>query len=316
MMKMINIQQTLSATVLGLALTVLSCSNKEEFIRVEDTYSLVPSSEVGKKIVQNTDLMVHIHQDSTYPIVDGVTATEISYISNTGLAKKIFVIETDLTNPKVGIEVSTPNNSAQFGMQPMTKQATYEDYEGHKVWAGINADFYNMTNGTPQGIVYKEGVAIKTTVTDQVNTFFAVLKNGKAFVGDQIDYNNIKTQIQEAVGGRVTLVSDGILQAQTSDVLEPRTAIGVSQDGNKVYMLVVDGRRFHYSNGMSYEELGKCLKALGAYDAINLDGGGSSTYFQRNTTDFSADRFRLRNWPSDNGGAERAVANGLLLIAK
>lgn len=315
-MKTINIQQTLLATVFGLALTVLSCSNKDEFIRVEDSYSLVPTSEAAKKIVQHTDLMVHIHQDSTYPIVDGVMATEISYISKTGLAKKIFLIETDLTHPKIGIEVSTPNNSAQFGMQPMTRQATFEDHEGHKVWAGINADFYNMTNGIPQGIVYKEGVAIKTTVTDQINTFFAVLKNGKAFVGDQSDYTNVKDQIQEAVGGRVTLIADGILQSQTSDVLEPRTAIGVSQDGTKVYMLVVDGRRFHYSNGMSYEELGQCLKALGAYDAINLDGGGSSTYFQRATADFSLDRFQLRNWPSDNGGAERAVANGLLLIAK
>ncbi|MBL1408278.1 phosphodiester glycosidase family protein [Sphingobacterium faecale] len=315
-MKMIYIQKALLATMFGLVLTVLSCSNKEEFIRVEDTYSLVPTSDVGKKIVEQTDLMVHIHQDSAYQITDGVTATEISYISKTGLAKKIFVIETDLANPKIGVEVSTPKNSAQFGMQPMTIQATFEDYEGHKVWAGINADFYNMTNGTPQGIVYKEGVAIKTTVTDQVNTFFAILKNGKAFVGNQTDYAQVRNEIQEAVGGRVTLVSDGILQAQTSDVLEPRTAIGVSQDGYKVYMLVVDGRRFHYSNGMSYEELGKCLKALGAYDAINLDGGGSSTYFKRSTADFSIDRFQLRNWPSDNGGAERAVANGLLLIAK
>ncbi|WP_240465968.1 MULTISPECIES: phosphodiester glycosidase family protein [Sphingobacterium] len=315
-MKMIQIQKTLLATTLGLALTVLSCSNKEEFIRVEDTYSLIPTSEVGKKIVEQTDLMVHIHQDSAYQIVDGVSATEISYISKTGLAKKIFVIEADLTNPNIGVEVSTPNNSAQFGMQPMTAQATFEDYEGHKVWAGINADFYNMTNGTPQGIVYKEGVAIKTTVTDQVNTFFAILKSGKAFVGNQADYAQVKSEIQEAVGGRVTLVADGILQAQTSDVLEPRTAIGVSQDGTKVFMLVVDGRRFHYSNGMSYEELGKCLKALGAYDAINLDGGGSSTYFKRSTADFSIGRFQLRNWPSDNGGAERAVANGLLLIAK
>lgn len=315
-MKTIYIQKALLATTFGLVLTVLSCSNKEEFIRVEDTYSLVPTSDVGKKIVEQTDLMVHIHKDSTYQIADGITATEISYISKTGLAKKIFVIETDLANPKIGVEVSTPNNSAQFGMQPMTMQATFEDYEGHKVWAGINADFYNMTNGTPQGIVYKEGVAIKTTVTDQVNTFFAILKNGKAFVGNQTDYAQVKNEIQEAVGGRVTLVADGILQAQTSDVLEPRTAIGVSQDGYKVYMLVVDGRRFHYSNGMSYEELGKCLKALGAYDAINLDGGGSSTYFKRSTADFSIDRFQLRNWPSDNGGAERAVANGLLLIAK
>ncbi len=315
-MKGIKLQRALLTTVVGVSLTILSCSNKDEFIRVADTYSLVPITEVAKKIVEQTDLMVHIHQDTSYTIVDGVKATEISYISKTGLAKKIFVVETDLNIPNIGIEASTPNNAAQFGMQPMRTQATFEDVEGHKVWAGINADFYNMTNGTPQGIVYKEGIAIKTTVTDQLNTFFAILKNGKAFVGDQEDYTAVKSQIQEAVGGRVTLISDGILQPQTSAVLEPRTAIGVSQDGSKVYMLVVDGRRFHYSNGMSYEELGQCLKALGAYDAINLDGGGSSTYFQRSTPDFATDRFKLRNWPSDNGGAERAVANGLLIIAK
>lgn len=315
-MKGIKLQRVLLTTVVGVSLTILSCSNKDEFIRVADTYSLVPTTEVAKKIVEQSDLMVHIHQDTSYTIVNGVTATEISYISKTGLAKKIFVVETDLNTPNIGIEASTPNNAAQFGMQPMRTQATFEDVEGHKVWAGINADFYNMTNGTPQGIVYKEGIAIKTTVTDQLNTFFAILKNGKAFVGDQEDYAAVKSQIQEAVGGRVTLISDGILQPQTSAVLEPRTAIGVSQDGIKVYMLVVDGRRFHYSNGMSYEELGQCLKALGAYDAINLDGGGSSTYFQRSTPDFARDRFKLRNWPSDNGGAERAVANGLLIIAK
>ncbi|WP_270090333.1 phosphodiester glycosidase family protein [Sphingobacterium sp. SYP-B4668] len=315
-MKGIKLQRVLLTTVVGVSLTILSCSNKDEFIRVADTYSLVPTTEVAKKIVEQSDLMVHIHQDTSYTIVNGVTATEISYISKTGLAKKIFVVETDLNTPNIGIEASTPNNAAQFGMQPMRTQATFEDVEGHKVWAGINADFYNMTNGTPQGIVYKEGIAIKTTVTDQLNTFFAILKNGKAFVGDQEDYAAVKSQIQEAVGGRVTLISDGILQPQTSAVLEPRTAIGVSQDGIKVYMLVVDGRRFHYSNGMSYEELGQCLKALGAYDAINLDGGGSSTYFQRSTPDFATDRFKLRNWPSDNGGAERAVANGLLIIAK
>lgn len=308
--------QVLYTIILGITFTVFSCSNKDEFIRVEDVYSLNPKTEVAKKIADNTDLMVHIHKDTSYVIVEGVQATEISYISNTGLAKQLFLIETDLSNPNVMIEASTPNNAAQFGMQEMTKQAVFEDREGHKVWAGINADFYNMTNGTPQGIVYKEGIAIKKTVTDNINTFFAILDNGKAFVGNQSDFESVQNQIQEAVGGRVTLLASGVLQMQTSDVLEPRTAIGVSQDGTKVYMLVVDGRRFHYSNGMSYEELGKCLKAIGAYDAINLDGGGSSTYFVRSTPGFDEGRFQLRNWPSDNGGKERAVANGLLIIAK
>lgn len=98
--------------------------------------------------------------------------------------------------------------------------------------------------------------------------------------------------------------------------VEPRTAVGVSEDGTKVYMLVIDGRNFWYSNGMNYDELGECMMALGSYNAINLDGGGSSTFFIRTTPSFSANRFKMINWPSDGGGKERAVANGLLIIGK
>ncbi len=299
-----------------LPFVVVSCSNKEEFIEVKDNYILNPKTEVAKKIANGTNLMVHLKQDTSYVIQDGLVASEIAYISNTGHAMKIFTFEIDLSKPNIAIEVSTPNNSPKFAMQGMTKQALYEDAEGHQVWAGINADFFNMTTGAPQGILYKEGLPIKTTVTDGINTFFAILKNGKAFVGEQSDYEDVKSNIYEAVGGRVTLVSNGVLVTQTDARLEPRTAIGVSQDGSKVYMLVVDGRRFHYSNGMNYEALGKALKAMGAYDAINLDGGGSSTFFIRNTPDFTDNRFVLRNWPSDNGGMERAVANGILILKK
>ncbi len=311
-----NKLKTLYIALFIAPLLISACSNEDEFIRVEDQYNLNPQTEMAKKLVNGTNLFVHIKKDTSYTVQEGLTATEISYVSHTGLAKKLFTFEVDLTKPNLTIEVSTPNNSPQFGMQQMTKQATFEDAEGHKVWAGINADFFNTSNGTPQGIVYKEGLAIKTSVTDAVNTFFAILKNGKAFVGDQEDYETVKSSIQEAVGGRVTLVSNGILVTQTSPTLEPRTAIGVSQDGTKVYILVVDGRRFHYSNGMSYEELGQCLKAMGSYDAINLDGGGSSTFFIRNQPDFAANRFEIRNWPTDNGGMERAVGNGILIIKK
>jgi exopolysaccharide biosynthesis protein len=66
---------------------------------------------------------------------------------------------------------------------------------------------------------------------------------------------------------------------------------------------------------MSFEELGKCMMALGAYNSVNLDGGGSTTFFIRNTSEFADGRFEVRNWPSDNGGKERAVANGLLIVS-
>jgi|GEM_PF-2664212 len=58
--------------------------------------------------------------------------------------------------------------------------------------------------------------------------------------------------------------------------LHPRTGVGVSQDGLVVYLLVIDGRR-HASQGATIQEVGAWLKHFGAWNGINLDGGGSTT---------------------------------------
>jgi exopolysaccharide biosynthesis protein len=59
--------------------------------------------------------------------------------------------------------------------------------------------------------------------------------------------------------------------------LAPRTALGLSADGRWLYALVVDGRQKGYSDGADMEDLIAVMKAAGASDAINMDGGGSST---------------------------------------
>ena len=59
--------------------------------------------------------------------------------------------------------------------------------------------------------------------------------------------------------------------------LAPRTAFGISADGRYLYVLVVDGRQVDYSRGADMLDLALLLKAAGASDAINVDGGGSST---------------------------------------
>ena len=59
--------------------------------------------------------------------------------------------------------------------------------------------------------------------------------------------------------------------------LAPRTAFGISADGRYLYVLVVDGRQVDYSHGADMLDLARLLKAAGASDAINVDGGGSST---------------------------------------
>ena len=116
-------------------------------------------------------------------------------------------------------------------------------------------------------------------------------------------------------GGGVMLMTEGELVTQEEEGLEPRTAVGVSEDGKTVWFLVVDGRNWSYSNGMRYQELGLCFQSIGAHDAINLDGGGSTTFLVRTTPEFTDDRFKVCNWPCDNGGQERAVGDGLLIIS-
>ena len=72
--------------------------------------------------------------------------------------------------------------------------------------------------------------------------------------------------------GRISAPTKAVYPA--SVVRHPRTNIGVTADG-KVLMVVVDGRRTA-SHGMTLAEMGQLMRSLGAVDAINLDGGGSS----------------------------------------
>jgi hypothetical protein len=83
----------------------------------------------------------------------------------------------------------------------------------------------------------------------------------------------------------------------------PRTAVGFQSRGDVLWLLVVDGRQGDYSLGMTLPELAETFEALGASEALNLDGGGSSVMVVRG---------RTLSRPSDEGG-EREVVNALLL---
>jgi hypothetical protein len=101
-----------------------------------------------------------------------------------------------------------------------------------------------------------------------------------------------------AVGGSHLLIEDGEpgeLDSRLSG-RHPRTAIGIDEEGF-VYLVVVDGRSSN-SVGMTLVELQQYLSGLGLVNAINLDGGGSSTMVLQQS---------VMNTPSD--GRERAVAS-------
>ncbi len=91
--------------------------------------------------------------------------------------------------------------------------------------------------------------------------------------------------------------------------LHPRTAAGIDQAGTTLILIVVDGRQPNYSEGVSMSELAGLLLEYGAYDAINLDGGGSTALVVRGSDGHA----HALNSPIDNRipGRERPVANHL-----
>ncbi len=107
-----------------------------------------------------------------------------------------------------------------------------------------------------------------------------------------------------AITGNKVLLLHGVSRVVDDRELHPRTAIGIDQDTGQILMLVVDGRQ-SFSRGYTMVELANLMTALGAEDALNLDGGGSSTMLGlRPEGDVD-----VLNSPSD--GFERRVANGL-----
>lgn len=91
----------------------------------------------------------------------------------------------------------------------------------------------------------------------------------------------------------------------------PRTAIGTS--GNKVYLVTVDGRSKGNSLGVNLNELANILKWLGAENALNLDGGGSTTMYIEGQPENGIVNRPCDNQKFDRQG-ERRVSNSLLLL--
>ncbi len=116
-------------------------------------------------------------------------------------------------------------------------------------------------------------------------------------------------KITTALGGGPRLVRDGKIdipaenfRADVTNGTGPRTAFGIDKRGRYI-LLIADGRQRFYSTGLTLSELAATMKKLGAVEAMNFDGGGSTAM---------AVRGKIINRPSD--GAERSVSNALLVM--
>ena len=111
--------------------------------------------------------------------------------------------------------------------------------------------------------------------------------------------------IDEAIGGSGHIIlKDGEITNIGNPECHPRTFMGINKEKTKIYSVIVDGRQSSISAGITLDDQGYVLKALGAWDGINLDGGGSSCMYINE---------EIKNSPSD--GTERYVGNGVIFYS-
>ncbi|NMF22465.1 phosphodiester glycosidase family protein [Alistipes shahii] len=296
-----------------------ACDNSNAFDEYAK-FDTTAQTAWGQSIVDGSNgYVAHVKSDRTYNLADGVDVLEMAFLADDGLAMQLFLFKIALSD-KITLRTTLADDKNQVGTgQTIMKQLEAMRKNGRKVLGGTNADFFNTTTFIPYGVCWRDGVCVKSSFSREDCNVFVISTDNEAFCLTTEEYAQFKAdgKIREAVCGRSTLLlKNGEQLDQSGNTMpvakmEPRTAIGVSQDGKEVYLMVVDGRNFYYSNGADLLDLMNLMSACGASDALNLDGGGSSTFIAR---DGAEGELKLLNWPTDQGGVMRKVATGLAIV--
>ena len=132
---------------------------------------------------------------------------------------------------------------------------------------------YNHKYAAKMGLVISEGEKVDEADGRPV---FLITKKGE-FQIRKIAKGEDTSQIQLALGGFSIILEGGVVQSERRKSLAPRTAYGLSKDRRYMFIVTVDGRMEGFSEGVTTGELGEWIRRYGASDALNMDGGGSTT---------------------------------------
>lgn len=245
------------------------------------------------------------------PIFVGVQMTEGDMESPRPVQMR--AVRVDLREPSIDLLV-TPSNGDE--PKDVNARTTSEFLTEFKCQVAINGSFFHplaTRPAEPQDII---GLSVsRGDRYSPPNKFDALLisKDHRAWIDPApIDAG----RAYNALAGDTTVLIDGRYSVPASDkrsitvVRHPRSAAGISRDGRYLILMTIDGRQPGYSEGASKAELAEWLKRLGAWDALNLDGGGSTTL----VIESPDGKPTVLNRPS--GRVQRRVANHLGVFAR
>lgn len=210
----------------------------------------------------------------------------------------VFVAEVKLDAPGVALR-STRSSERKQTVSSFAKNVGAQ--------LAIDADFFSYEDYSPEGFAVGEGELWPRAKDDVHRAVFAFGGERRELkLADEVV--KFEPWMRGAISGKPELTRNGQAVLGIFDsrcfIRHPRTALGLSKDRNTMWLVVVDGRNPR-SQGMNCDELARLVTSLGAWDAINLDGGGSSELF--------VSGLGVVNEPSDK--REREVGNHLAVFA-
>jgi Phosphodiester glycosidase len=221
------------------------------------------------------------------------------------------VVQLDLSRGTLALRLTRPDTSGGKEFRSLTT-SSYTRQSGALI--GVNAGFFGPVvdiEGVAMdaaGFVVADGLIASPALVPPQDS--AVVKAIVCFELRRVIIEDVQTcpsDFREGLAAGPRLLRDGIVAADpTNQTRHPRTALGISAAGDKVWIVVTDGRQAGYSEGATLTEMADLLMGLGAVNAINLDGGGSSALVYNDPQS----GVRALNRPIQSGvpGKERPVA--------
>lgn len=196
----------------------------------------------------------------------------------------LYAVRADLSRPEVDV-VLTPPAEEGFSHE-MEGLRTSLFWEENRCVAAVNGPpfepyrWFSRRGQDVSGLYIWEGELISPPRPEYHALLIYASGRGEIVSQAPLDKTLPEPIPRFAVGGFFPVLTRGVVTLpppEATSVPGPVTAAGLSSDGTILYLLVVDGRRPGHSLGVTPEEAGMWMRRLGAWNALTLDGGGSTT---------------------------------------
>ena len=213
----------------------------------------------------------------------------------------VHCVRVDLADPDVQLYF-TPRASNYVAEVSETQATSVSNFlKRHNLQVAINAGFYYPSDTSEGagvevfGLTMSDGTIVSVPDNPPPREGFPrgaslMFTSNKepSFLYNNYSIGPYTAGVYNAVSGYYPVVTNGVNIGDLSAAaypdssyhnLEPRTALGISEDKRYFYLMTIDGRQSGYSNGAYDQETAAWLLQFGAWEGITMDGGGSTSLY-------------------------------------